>query len=619
MAIVGNSDIIILPDGVDPNNTSGYDELHGSQNQLLAVNENSANLWIFNTTTNLWVKVNSATENVGGEQEVYDDEGDSSYRDIRTFTTRDSSMRVLQRTNTLDLRAIGHSLNDFKKFPHSIFKNELYSYTDGLPFSLNTPIKITSVNLGNGTFEIDLPLNKQIDFNPLKDGKKWYVYRRNSSASLYYEIVKYSNNGIVGTFYYDKIGGSPNPTTNLEIELCNPWLNCYNINSDESVAFPSLKSGETYDGITIQSSYVIGYYYINQIHYVLVNVVGVNGNSYLIKVSSNDFNTWVVDPIPIYTNTYLNFTAGSSVRIENERTNLLGKIIVFHAGSAVPKCIILNEDFTIFSNPSVLTLDSLPHTVFSSVNTYKGKIYFYFMNSNYLGITNNSYYQIINSGDSLDTTDKYFEVNSLYNYISVSGQILTKENNHNFIRLLRIVGEYTVLKNSGGYIAATERLADFKLNTQKVFFTTPFNAIDSTLLWQKKPLGHDLIFEYNNKKYFFTTRSNISTDANIGLFVLRDYSQTTLEEVITDTFEITESTYTQQNQTTLIINTATTINLKLSKYWQGKDLIIKNSGGFTCNIIPAGSETIDGTTGYNFSGGSIALRALGGKIITYNK
>lgn len=618
MAIVGNSDIIILPDGVNPNTTFGYDELHGSQNQLLAVNENSANLWIFNTTTNLWIKVNSATENVGGEQEVYDDEGDSSYRDIRTFTTRDSSMRVLQRTNTLDLRAIGHSLNDFKKFPHSIFKNELYSYTDGLPFSFNTPIKITSVNLGNSTFEIDLPLSKQIDFNPLKDGKKWYVYRRNSGASLYYEIVKYSNNGIAGTFYYNKIGSSPNPTTNLEIELCNPWLNCYNINSDESVAFPSLESGEAYSDTTVKYCYTIGYYYINQIHYVLINMVGVNDSNYLIKVTSDDFVTWVVDPIPIYTGFSTDFLGGSSIRIENERTNLLGKIIVFHAGSAIPKCIILNEDFTIYSNPSVLTLDSLPHTVFSSVNTYKGKIYFYFMNSNYLGITNNSYYQIVNGNDSLDIIDKYFEVNSKYNYANISGQILTKENNHNFIKLLKIINEYTVLKSSGGYVSATETLSDFKLNTHKVFFTTPFNAIDSNLLWQKKPIGQDLIFEYNNKKYFFTTRSD-NTNRNIGLFVLRDYSQTTLEEVITDTFEITESSYTQQNQTTLLINANTTINLKLSKYWQGKDLVIKNNGSFTCNIIPAGSETIDGTTGYNFSSGSIALRALGGKIITYNK
>lgn len=127
-------------------------------------------------------------------------------------------------------------------------------------------------------------------------------------------------------------------------------------------------------------------------------------------------------------------------------------------------------------------------------------------------------------------------------------------------------------------------------------------------------------FYFNNEYYLFRNFGTPSLGEFNYILKINNYNNTTLEEVITDTFEITENTYTQQNQTTLLVSANTTINLKLSKDWQGKELIVKNMGNFNCNIVRAGTETIDGTTAYSLPFNStIALRALGGKIITYNK
>lgn len=639
MAIVGNSDIIVLPNGVNPNTTSGYDDIHGGQNQLLAVNEGSANLWIFNTDTNLWVNISSATENVGGEQEVYDDEGDSSYRDVRTFNTRDASMRILQRENTLDFRAVGHSLNDFKNDNIILFKQCWYSYNTNnhIEFVPADRITITAVNTTKKTFTLSLPMDKQIDFNPLKSGHKWAVYRRNASSGSEapkWLIDKYEN----GTFYYSFLApNATHPALNQEVELLNPFINYTNINSNEARILPQFYLGQTYNGKTIVSPRIIFYSFdnLNSLHNILLDVETLdeqgNGYEYLLHLQSIDLVIWTEMELIYEGPDYV-----SACYLNNSNELFLNnKIVIFIIVGYTPNYIVLNPDYSIHTNLTALINYSSSQSMYSLLKS-KGKFYFFngtFMNDIVLYKTDSSFKDIIENFNNVNSEIIYLPISEdgyLSGYTFEISRFLSDSSKNTlnvFFNTVFTDSEH-VLKSKSSI--STSKLSNnedeliYAKNGPYIVNPVKWDSINSNFSYQMGSKYSNFLFFTYNKNYYLFKNFSTSNTSGESLYVLKlnNYNKTTLEEVITDTFEITGATYTQQNQTTLLVSANTTIYLKLSKDWQGKELIVKNMGNFSCSIVRAGTETIDGpiNTAYSLSPNStIALRALGGKIITYNK
>jgi len=637
MAIVGNSDIIVLPNALANPNDIEYAVIQDTQKQLLAVNEGSTNLWIFNTDTNLWVNISSSTENVGGEQEVYDDEAESSYRDVRTFNTRDSSMRILQRENTLDFRAVGHSLNDFKIADDIFLKPAVIRNQEVSSKTVGTKIKVLTLN-GN-KITTDLPLDKNLDFNPTKEGYNWIIRLDKElvlqNGNVNYRVDKYSN----GTFYITKLSGV-DIQINDTITLWNPFINYkYILPKLDLNSFEFFLSGSTLFGQTIHSIEPIATFFHNG-RYIMLFVMRRTQNpvtwylSYTTSLNLIDWTTPTNSDI-IYQNTanystvthfYNNFSFDGS--------NLNHHIISFVCKSSPPYqgyILVLDSDLNLIYNSSLTVSKWI--TRYKTLK-YKGKII-------YIGLSTGNNGLIKDRGSDFLLTDEPFDNYQIVNpttLVVIANQpteaFLTKNNtSYSFTNCsIQTPGDETTWRQGFySFLKVNDKLS--RVLSRNIFDILDFNGfsiVDNQFRrWDNNNsmlISGQVFFSHKDKIYFYRSgKGSLApyyNKASIGIFELRDYSKTTLEEVTTDTFEITESTYTQQNQTTLLVSANTTINLKLSKDWQGKELIVKKTGNFTCNIVPSGSETIDGVAGtYNFLGDktSIALRALGGKIITYNK
>ena len=634
MAILGTSDTILLPDGVNPNTHPDYANIrNGLQKQLLSVNENNSHLWIFNTSNNTWEKIEFLTENIGSGVKIFDDTQDNSYRNIRTLIPNDKSIKIFERGDTLDFRFSGHSFETFNKSGMFTFKTCLVRNHEFDNKIIGTRVKVLSVN-GN-KITTDLPLTNNFDFNPTKEGYNWAI-RLDKDPSLQngeynYKIDKYNN----GIFYVTKTHGVDIQVGDY-ISIFNIFMNYTYLLSNLSLnSFEFFVSGNTLFGNTIHSIEPLSVFYHNNKFIMLFVMRRVESpiTWYLSYTTSRDLVNWTVPSNNeiIYQDTNNTTFVGffyNNFNFDGINTNY--HIIGFLCNTAPPnngRILILDYNLNIKENINSLGCWFTKYHYFK----YRGKLF-----RVYNGTNKDRKLEYLFTNDPFDSAITTNPSNNAIVYIPNEYPTIYKDNNIFSFSLLQTknsnltesfkVSFYTFLRYNNKFSKVfSSNIVDLLITTlSPYFFTDNIRWVND---FRMLTFGK-IFFKFKNNLYVFFTGTgnsgNYFNKKSIGIFKIKNWTNTTIKKETTSyiKFEPTEDiiTYNQGNQSIVELwANNTTINLLPSKKWINEDFIVINTPGWTITFSAASGETIEENNSYSSVDTKIVLRAVNGKIIRYNK